>query len=168
MSLGFAYHRLQQAKRTGIDPVTGQPAETIFKAAQLSGGGLPEIDSMQLLALLAVSKLAQTPEGIKTLERVAIKFLDGIFSATGKMAATAAGNDVTAWGTPVMLSAIFERFGLIAPGFNSQFHLGLSMIAGADFAEDVISAVTGMFSFKMTEKSENIQSISYTEKVETK
>lgn len=120
----------------------------------------PIIDKMQLFYLVALIKLSKTPEGLKVINNLGGKLIDGIFTAQGKLNQVSAGNDITAWGAPVLQSALFERLGLLAPGFNSQFHMGLSMIAGGEFVEDLVTAITGMFNFKRTTKSDNVQSIS--------
>jgi len=125
--------------------------------------GKPFVDRYEALLLIALFKLSKTPEGLKVINNLGGKFIDGLFASQKAMCATAAGNDITAWGAPVIQSAIFERFGIVPPGFNSQFHLGLSMLAGADFIEDIASSITGMFSFSRTAAPDKIQSITYTE-----
>ena len=141
----------KEAERLGIDTDKWNQPE-----------GLP-FDKHEILFLIALFKLSKTPEGLKVINNLGGKFIDGLFSAQKAMCATAAGNDITAWGSPVIQSAIFERFGIVPPGFNSQFHLGLSMLAGADFIEDIASSITGMFSFSRTAAPDKIQSITYTE-----
>lgn len=155
---------IKALEEKGIDVTGLSPAEIneILASKGMGDAGL-SIDKHEALFLIALFKLSKTPEGLKVIQNLGGKFIDGLFSAQKAMCATAAGNDISAWAAPVLNSAIFERFGMVPPGFNSQFHLGLSMIAGAEFIEDITSAITGIFHFAKTEKSENIQSITYTE-----
>jgi len=125
----------------------------------------PIVDKYQALFLIALLKLSKTPEGLKIINNLGGKFIDGLFAAQKSMNATCAGSDITAWGAPVIMSALYERFGLVSPGFNAQFHMGLSLISGGEFIEDITSAIAGMFRFSGAARSENIQHIAYTEGV---
>lgn len=159
----YAEKKRLEAERLGITPDELKQRD-IDAVSNVMGLPPPaQIDYQGYAIALVIAKLSKTPEGIKTLERIAVKFLDGLFGATKALCATAAGNDVSAWGAPVLLSAVYERFGMLPLGFNNQFHLGLSMVAGAEFAEEMTRAVAGIFKFTSTSKSENLTSITYTE-----
>ena len=133
-----------------------QPDGTITKAP-------PPRDIMGLVYLLAFVKLSKTPAGLKVLNNLAGKAIDGYFSAVKGIAVTGPNNDVSAWGSNVIVSTLGERLGFIPPGFNAQFHMGLSMIAGAKEVEDMTRAIGGLFKFSRTQKGENTGTFSYTE-----
>lgn len=130
---------------------------------ELAGG--PEVDVTDLAIAAVLIQLTKTPAGLRTIQVLGKAFLDGIFKTLGFMGQASAANKVAAWGNPVLISGILERFGFLKPGFNSNYHLGLTIIAGASVAESILGAIAGFIPFGKPADSSYPDSITFAAEV---
>lgn len=141
------------------DPAQSQGSGFFPSVGQLTGG--PEIDIMDLGLAAVLVNLTKTPEGLKTIQVLGKAFLDGIFKTLSFMGQASAANKVAAWGNPVLVSGVLERFGFVKPGFNANYHLGLTVIAGADIAQGILGAIAGFIPFGKPSDSSFPDNISF-------
>ena len=95
------------------------------------------IKDAMLLALY--SRLAKTPQGMKVLQEM----IKGVFDTTQALAQASATNPIVAWANPVLISEVFNRFGLVNPYFIPNYHLGITVISGVTITEDFVDTVLG-------------------------
>lgn len=149
--MSFALWRRNTALDTGIDPISGLPADQIF------GDNVQQTDTrdplqditenknllIQLLIVKLFSNLSKTPEGLKVLQKLGSDAINGIFKTTHALAQSSCGSSLTSWSNPMLISGIFERFGLLPPAFNAGFHDGISKLTGVNIFGDIIGDIFG-------------------------
>jgi len=104
-----------------------------------------DIDLEKVVLLMAALKLSQTPQGLKVLRDVAVETIRALGDSMKSLAKASVANPVTAWANPYLLSIVYERFGIVPSERMAEFRVGLSVISGAEIAEDVAGAVASMF-----------------------
>lgn len=97
----------------------------------------------QAMIIGGLLKLAKMPQGMKTIQVLGKAVIDGLFEAIDSLGQASAANHIAAWANPVLISGIFERFGLLPPKFNNGFHKGVTTIAGVDTGLNIIDAILG-------------------------
>lgn len=97
----------------------------------------------QILVIGFLNNLSKTPKGLEVLKTVAKEVVHGIFATTNSLAQASGANPIIAWGSPVLLSGIFERMGLLPPHFNDGYHAGLSLISGVEQGTGLITDLLG-------------------------
>ena len=107
--------------------------------------------TQELVLLLIAVKLSKTPEGLKVLRDVAIQGIKTMGDTMEAIAKASVGNPVSAWANPYLLSIIFEKFGIVDSERMAEFRIGLSLISGAEVAEDVVKALSGFRMFSLGE-----------------
>ena len=101
-----------------------------------------------VILLLIYYRLSQTPKGMDVLKEI----MKGVFDTTQALAQASGSNSISAWGNPVLLSEIFNRFGFVNPAFVGNYHLGLSLISGVEQAEDFVKIVADALPWNLLTK----------------
>lgn len=92
----------------------------------------------QALIVSGMLKLAKMKDGMKTLQILGKELIHGVFNSADSLAQSAAANAVSAWACPMLLSGLYERFGLLPPAFNHGFHDGISKITGINLTTGIV------------------------------
>lgn len=88
-------------------------------------------------------KVAQTPQGLKALRDIAVALINQVGATTTALAKASVGNPISAWANPYLLSIIYEQFGIVPHERMAEFRLGLSLVSGAEIAEDIAVSIAG-------------------------
>jgi len=115
----------------GIAKVAGSPPDAFF--------GKP--DMLQILMFAGILKLSKTPEGLKVLEKIGVEFTKGVFKMLSFGAQASVGNPVSSWSYPILISGVLERFGMLPPAFNANFHLGITVVSGVEIYQDFLKDI---------------------------
>ena len=113
----------------------------------------------QVLLIGLANKLSKRPGGMKLIETLGKATIKGLFDTLDSLGQASAANSVAAWANPVLISGIFERFGMLPPQFNAGYHAGITTISGVDIVTGVISDILGA-------KGSFPESIAFAKKVE--
>lgn len=97
----------------------------------------------QLSLIAGMLKLAKMPGGMRTIQVLGKAVIDGLFETTDSLGQASAANYIAAWANPVLISGIFERFGLLPPRFNEGYHDGISKLTGIQAASSIIDVLFG-------------------------
>lgn len=141
---------------TPPDPIEPPEGSTIVPSGTVTPGEVGEEEGGVLgfqmttnniiLAMLAL-KVAGMPGGMQTIRAVAVQFLKGLFSTLHAGMQASAANKVAAWANPMVLSAVLYRIGLVPKSFIPKFQAGISIIAGAEVATNIMGAIAGFIPF---------------------
>lgn len=102
----------------------------------------------QIVVAVAVSRLARTPGGMQVIRESA----KGVFHTLHALAQASGANRLAAWANPILISAVFERMGLLHPRFNSHFHLSISLLAGVELTKDFVDMIAGALPWNLLDK----------------
>lgn len=105
--------------------------------------GNSQIDYMPIITVMLLLKLSKTKEGLKVLDHLGKEFIRGIFSTLKSLGHASAANYISAWANPILVSGVLDRFGFLKPGFNKNYHLGLTVISGAKVYEEITEIAVG-------------------------
>jgi len=153
--LSFGLERAKRLRRLAVErlktadltPEEREELEAIVaRGPALSTVGDSDFLSEETLILgVVLFKLSKTPEGIKLIGQLGTEYLKGMFKTMSFLAQASAANKIAAWANPILISGVFERFGMLPKGFNTNYHLGITVISGvemaADFVGDVLDAL---------------------------
>ncbi len=114
-------------------------------------GGLG-VDLQDMALVMMVVKLTQTPGGMKLLQTLGKSFIDGVFKTLGYLAQATAANRISAWGGNILISQVLARFRFVRQDMIPNYHLGLTLIAGAGVTQDFVSAVAQALPWNMLSK----------------
>lgn len=120
----------------------------------------------ELVMILVALKISKQPGGMKLLEVLGKEFIKGTFDTLHALGQASAGNQVTAWANPYLVSIVLERFGFVQAKKMIEFRLGLSLMAGATMGEDYLDTLQGIFPFTKPEKSPFPSNIVYSARSE--
>lgn len=97
----------------------------------------------QALVIKGLLNFAKMKGGMKTIQVLGKSIIDGLFNTTDSLGQASAANYIAAWANPVLISALFERFGLLPPHFNRGYHDGISKLTGIQAATSIIDQLFG-------------------------
>ena len=69
--------------------------------------------------------------------------IDGLFKTTNSLGKASAANYIAAWANPVLISGLFERFGMLPPRFNRGYHDSISKLTGITAAGSIVDVLFG-------------------------
>jgi hypothetical protein len=107
-------------------------------------GAYQEIEALALLAYFV--KCSKTPEGMKSIERIILKYLDSMSDIISSMQASSAANWWTAMMNQYQQTSILQRMGLISPYDAERTKMFLDnkfgQILDKSYFGDIVSGVT--------------------------
>ena len=156
MSFGFDLARIRRMEAAGLTPEDVTDPEAMKKVPP-SDPFLDNVDMMQALMFLGIAKLSKTPEGMKVLDHLGTEFMKGTFRTLAFLAQASAANPVAAWANPILISGVLQRFGFLPPKFNTNFHLGITVISGVEIYSDIIKDVADALPWNLFKGAPEIQ-----------
>ena len=115
----------------------------------------------EIIGLLIAVKLAQTPQGLKTLRDITVALIKAVDRSMVALAKASVGNPVSAWANPYLLSIIYERIGLVPSERMAEFRIGLSLISAVKMSDEIIETISSFVPFTKPEPSEFPTHIDY-------
>ncbi len=115
---------------------TGQTTGSVLDVGGATG---PSAETM-LLALV-VLKLSKTAEGLKLIGKLGTEYLKGMFKTMSFLAQAGAANKISAWANPILISGVFQKWGMLPAHFNDNYHLGITVISGIQITQSIIDTV---------------------------
>ena len=97
----------------------------------------------QAMLLGTTIRLAKMKGGMRTIQVLGKAIIDGLFKTTNSLGKASAGNYIAAWANPVLISGLFERFGMLPPHFNAGYHDAISKLTGLTAATSILDTVFG-------------------------
>lgn len=97
----------------------------------------------QAMLIGMVLKLAKMKDGMKTIQVLGKSILDGLFKTTNALGKASAANYIAAWANPMLISGLFERYGMLPPRFNIGYHDALGKLTGISATENVLNVLFG-------------------------
>lgn len=108
----------------------------------------------QLLMALVILKIARMPKGMELLKTLGKELIKGAFDSLHALGQASAGNKVSSWANPYLVSLVLERFGFVARERMLEYRVGLSLISGAEVAEGFVDTIAQIVPWGKPEPSE--------------